>query len=172
MYAVIHGGIHKTLRQLSCEHLAKLPFEGFAIGGSMGKTKDQMIDMLEFTLPFIPYEKPNHLLGIGDLESIERAVPLGIDTFDSSYPTRAARHGVLLTKQGPLKILKNGNSRAFRPPEEGCPCSTCRNYSLAYLNHLFKAKETTALVLSTIHNLHFMVDLMRNTRESILRGEI
>ncbi len=172
MYAVIHGGIHKALRQKSCEHLTQLPFDGFAIGGSMGKTKEEMVEMLSFTLPFLPKEKPNHLLGIGDLESIKRCVVLGIDTFDSSYPTRAARHGMLLTRQGPLKLLRRENALAFRPPEEGCPCPTCSQYSLAYLHHLFKAKETHCMSLASVHNLYFMVQLMAEYRARILRDEI
>jgi queuine tRNA-ribosyltransferase len=172
MYAVIHGGIHHELRQMSCEFLTSLPFEGFAIGGSMGKTKREMIEMLAFTTALLPIEKPNHLLGIGDLESIEYSIPLGIDTFDSSYPTRAARHGILLTKKGPLKITKNDHAKAFIPPEEDCLCSTCRQYSLAYIHHLFKAREMTCMTLATIHNLHFMVDLMRRYRQKILRDEI
>ena len=172
IYAVIHGGIHKELREMSCHHLTRLPFDGYAIGGSMGKTKDQMVEMLQFTLPLLPKEKPNHLLGIGDLESIDRCVPLGIDTFDSSYPTRAARHGLLLTKKGPLKILKNEHSIVLAPPEEGCPCPTCKNFSLAYLHHLFKAREMTSMTLATIHNLHFMVALMQEYRLKILNDEI
>jgi queuine tRNA-ribosyltransferase len=172
MYAVIHGGVHKELRQLSCAHLTALPFDGYAIGGSMGKTKQEMIEMLSFTMPLLPAEKPNHLLGIGDLESIERCVPLGIDTFDSSYPTRAARHGILLTKSGPLKIGKSDHATAFRPPEEGCPCPTCRQFSLAYLHHLFKAREITCMTLATIHNLHFMVELMQRYRLRILENQV
>lgn len=172
MYAVIHGGIHKELRAQSCEHLSRLDFDGFAIGGSMGKTKEQMVEMLSFMMPLLPEDKPNHLLGIGDLESIDRCVLLGIDTFDSSYPTRAARHGMLLTKKGPLKILKSEHAKVFSPPVEGCPCPTCREYSLAYLHHLFKAKEMTCMTLASIHNLHFMVDLMARYRQRILAGEI
>jgi queuine tRNA-ribosyltransferase len=112
------------------------------------------------------------LLGIGDLESIESCVPLGIDTFDSSYPTRAARHGILLTQSGPLKIMKSENAKSYSPPVEGCPCSTCRQFSLAYLHHLFKAREMTCMTLATIHNLHFMVDLMDRYRQKILNDEI
>ncbi len=172
MYAVIHGGIHQNLRQLSCEFLTRLPFDGFAIGGSMGRTKQEMIGMLTATMPFLPLEKPNHLLGIGDLESIDKCVPLGIDTFDSSYPTRAARHGILLTNKGPLKITQSSHARTFLPPEEGCCCSTCRQFSLAYLHHLFKAREMTCMTLATVHNLHFMVALMQRYRQKILSDEI
>ena len=172
MYAVVHGGVHNDLRKMSCAFLTALPFDGFAIGGSMGKTKGQMVEMLSFTMPLLPNDKPNHLLGIGDLESIGHCVPLGVDTFDSSYPTRAARHGILLTKSGPLKITKSDNAKAFSPPEEGCTCFTCRQCSLSYLHHLFKAREMTCMTLATIHNLHFMVELMQGYREKILRDEI
>src|SRR5262245_460459 len=100
IYGVVHGGIDLALRKESCDFLTRLAFNGFAIGGSMGKTKEEMHRLLSHTLPLLPEEKPNHLLGIGDLVSIDRCVPLGIDTFDSSYPTRAARHGILLTAKG------------------------------------------------------------------------
>jgi len=172
MYAVIHGGIHKELRRESCDYLTALAFDGFAIGGSLGKTKEEMIEMLTFTLPLLPVDKPNHLLGIGDLPSIAQCVPLGIDTFDSSYPTRAARHGILLTQKGPLKILKRENAKAFIPAEEECGCATCRKFSLAYLHHLFKAREVTGMTLATIHNLSFMVDEMRRYRQKILDDQI
>ena len=138
----------------------------------MGKTKQEMLEMLKVTMPLLPIEKPNHLLGIGDLESIKHCVPLGIDTFDSSYPTRAARHGILLTRKGPLKITKSNHAKAFYPPEENCHCSTCRQFSLAYLHHLFKAREVTSMTLATLHNLHFMVNLMKDYRQKILKDEI
>lgn len=172
IYAVIHGGIDVEMRQLSCATLSAWPFDGFAIGGSMGKTKEEMREMLSQTLPCLPEDRPNHLLGIGDLESIDQCIPLGIDTFDSSYPTRAARHGVLLTAQGPLKITRGEFSKHFRPPEEGCSCGTCTRFSLAYLHHLFKAKEVVGLTLATLHNLHFMVQYMQHYRERILNDEI
>ncbi|HKZ00231.1 MAG TPA: tRNA guanosine(34) transglycosylase Tgt [Rhabdochlamydiaceae bacterium] len=172
IYAVVHGGIDIDLRKKSAEFLTPLAFDGFAVGGSLGKTKKEMHEMLSFAIPLLPYEKPNHLLGIGDLESIGLCVPLGIDTFDSSYPTRAARHGLLLTKKGPLKISKAELSTAFSPIEEDCTCPTCRNFSLAYLQHLFKAREMTCLTMATVHNLHFMVQLMQRYREKILQDEI
>lgn len=168
LYAVIHGGVDIELRQQSCDFLTRLDFDGFAIGGSMGKTKGEMHGMLSATLPHLPTDKPNHLLGIGDLESLHLTIPLGIDTFDSSYPTRAARHGVLLTQSGPLKITKNTHATLHEAPEKGCTCLTCENYTLAYLHHLFKANEITGMTLATIHNLHFMVAFMKNYREKIL----
>ncbi len=172
MYAVIHGGIDPELRRQSCEFLTKLPFDGFAIGGSVGKNKAEMLEMLQTTVGRLPYDKPNHLLGIGDLESLAACVPLGIDTFDSSYPTRAARHGLLLTEQGGVKADHRDHVLRFGPIEEKCTCWTCQRYSLSYLHHLFKARELTAYTLATIHNLHFMVDLMRRQRQAILENLI
>ncbi len=169
MYAVIHGGVDPNLRKKSCEYLAQLPFDGFSIGGSLGKTKPEMVEMLSALLPSLPSEKPNHLLGIGDLESLAQCIPLGIDTFDSSYPTRAARHGLLLTAEGGLKAEKMENGNHFAPIEHDCGCWTCQNFSLAYLHHLFKAKELTAYTLATVHNLHFMIELMRKYRAAILQ---
>ncbi len=172
IYSVIHGGIDKAFRKKSCDFLTSLPFDGHAIGGSLGKTKAEMKTLLEHTMPRLPKNLPNHLLGIGDLESLAFSIPLGIDTFDSSYPTKAARHGVVFTKHGKMKISKTINSDFFAPIEEGCTCPTCKNYTLAYIHHLFKAKELTAMTLASIHNLHFMVEHMKEYREKILRDEI
>lgn len=172
MYAVIHGGVDPALRKESADFLTNLPFDGFAIGGSLGKTKPEMVEMLTSLLPRLPEEKPNHLLGIGDLESLTQCVPLGIDTFDSSYPTRAARHGFLLSGDGGIKVEKGENANHFAPIEPGCSCWTCQHYTLGYLHHLFKAKELTAYTLATIHNLHFMVELMKKVRQDILEDKI
>ncbi|HJZ23456.1 MAG TPA: tRNA guanosine(34) transglycosylase Tgt, partial [Candidatus Babeliales bacterium] len=145
MYAVIHGGVNKELRELSTRVLTSLPFDGYAIGGSVGGNRQEMIDMLTYLMPLLPLEKPNHLLGIGDLTSLEACIPLGIDTFDSSYPTRMARHGAVLTKNGALRIDHANNRSLYQPIDESCTCFTCRMHSLAYLHHLFKAKELTGL---------------------------
>lgn len=168
IYAVIHGGIDPDLRKISCEFLTNLPFDGYAIGGSVGKNKDEMEQLLAFTTPLLPPEKPNHLLGIGDLNSIERSIPHGIDTFDSSYPTRAARHGLLFTSQGGVNITKACNASLFAPIEKDCVCPTCTRFTSAYLHHLFKAGELTGMTLATTHNLYFMIQLMKKYRESIL----
>lgn len=172
MYAVIHGGINPEMRKVSCQFLTNLPFDGYAIGGSVGKNKEEMHELLSFTLPLLPEEKPNHLLGIGDLPSIARSIPLGIDTFDSSYPTRAARHGIALTSKGDLNITKAENASKFSPIEEGCLCPTCQQFSLAYLHHLFKARELTSMSLATIHNIYHMVNLMTAYRKAILEDLI
>jgi len=172
MYSVIHGGINKDLRKESCEFLTKLPFDGHAIGGSMGKNRAEMVEMLQFMMPHLPEDKPNHLLGIGDLASIEPIVQLGVDTFDSSHPTRCARHGLLFTTKGFVKIGHASNSILFEPIDTTCTCYTCQNFTRAYLHHLFKAAELSAYTLATIHNLHFMVQLMADYRNKILNDEI
>lgn len=172
IYGVIHGGVNHAMRKASCDYLTKLPFDGYAVGGSMGKTKDEMHALLSYTLPLLPEDKPNHLLGIGDLASIERSVPLGIDTFDSSYPTRAARHGILFTNTGGLNITKTENAGNFGPIDKNCGCPTCKNFSVAYLHHLFKAHELTSMSLASAHNLYYMVHLMRKYREAILEDQL
>jgi queuine tRNA-ribosyltransferase len=172
MYAVVHGGVNKDFRSLSCKTLSKLAFDGFAIGGSVGKDRAEMVEMLIHTVPQLPTSKPNHLLGIGDIPSIERIVPLGIDTFDSSHPTKCARHGQLFTSLGTRKITQAMFKEQFSPIDPQCECYTCKNYSASYLHHLFKAKEPTAHTLATIHNVTFMAHLMKQYRQRILNGDI
>jgi len=172
MYAVVHGGVDQTLRAHSVATLSRLPFDGYAVGGSLGKTKEELYELIKFLFPLLPEDKPNHLLGIGDLPSIEVGVTHGVDTFDSSHPTRCARHGLLFTTRGNRKILSPENKLLFRPIDEDCTCPTCQRYTLAYLHHLFKAKEMTGLYLASVHNVHFMVQLMAAYRLKILDGEI
>lgn len=169
MYAVVHGGIDQELRQASCEYLGNLPFDGYAIGGSVGKNHDEMYEMLDFTVPKLPKNKPNHLLGIGDLKSVKSCVQRGIDTMDSSHPTRCARHGLLFNRNyESIRILASENKVNFLPIDKDCKCYTCSNYNLAYLHHLYKAHETTGIILATIHNLHTMMNIMADLRNAIL----
>lgn len=172
MYSVIHGGVDPDLRKKSAAFLTNLPFDGHAIGGSLGKTRTEMIEMLTELMPALPEEKPVHLLGIGDLSSLPEGIRLGIDTFDSSYPTRAARHGLLFTFEGPLKILHASNKMDLRSPDPNCDCPTCTRFTRAYVHHLFKAKEITGLTLATIHNLRYMIRLMESYRAAIMQDEI
>jgi len=172
MYGVIHGGVSLELREKSARYLSSLDFDGFSIGGSVGKTKTEMLAMLRYTRDFIPQEKPLHLLGIGDLDSLEKCIPLGFDTFDSSYPTKAARHGLLLTENGGIKMEKRENQQKFSPIEPSCDCFTCKNYTLAYLHHLFKARELSYYTLATMHNLSYLVRKMENYRRQILANQV
>lgn len=169
MYAVIHGGVDRELRQKSIEFLCSHPFDGFAIGGSLGKDRQELIQLLEFVMPRIPTEYPNHLLGIADLESIERVVPLGVDTMDSCYPFRVGRHGNLFTRRGVLHISQSKYKNIFEPPD---PEWGLKDVTLAYLHHLLKAREPMALTLLSLHNALFMVEFMKDMRHRILRDEI
>jgi queuine tRNA-ribosyltransferase len=168
MYAVVHGGVDPALRRKSCEILSQHPFDGFGIGGSLGCTKEQMVETVAATVPHTPMDKPRHLLGIADLQSLDACVPLGIDTFDSAYPTRSARHGVVFSSTGPVKLTRNSLSTHFEPIDKDCQCPTCKNYTVAYLHHLFKAKEATAQMLATQHNLAYMINYMATFRSQIL----
>lgn len=170
MYAVIHGGIDEKLRKMSIDYLTALPFDGYAIGGSLGKNHEELFKLLHFVLPQLPKERPNHLLGIADIHSIAGAVPLGVDTFDSCFPTRLGRHGTLLTKRfGRLQIRQGKWKDCFEPPDwEG----GLQGHTLAYLHHLYKTHEPMASTLLTLHNLLFMAEYMADIREKILRDEI
>ncbi|EGG22762.1 methionyl-tRNA synthetase beta subunit [Cavenderia fasciculata] len=175
MYSVIHGGVNKEMRRESLEYLTSLPFDGVAIGGSIGKDRDEMNDLLSFLMPLVPRNKPNHLLGIGDLESIIRSVPLGIDTFDSSYPTRSARHGSILLAQSNDRFLitkSEYKSQYDTPLDKSCDCPTCKNYSTAYIHHLYKSNEQIFYTLATQHNLRAMARIMENIRFKIQANEI
>lgn len=172
LYGVVHGGVNPELRTNSADFLSQLPFDGFGIGGSVGKDRAEMATMLAHTLPRLPAEKPVHLLGIGDVPSVALAVPLGIDTFDSSHPTKCARHGMLFAAQGTVKISKSSYATLHEPIEPGCPCYTCKNYTAAYVHHLFKAHELTYYTLASIHNISFMMRLMAAYRQAILEDRL
>ncbi|CAJ1965889.1 unnamed protein product [Cylindrotheca closterium] len=177
MYCVVHGGVDRELRTKSVDYLTSLPFDGYAIGGSLGNGKEELKELLDWMMPqFDEGErqgKPRHLLGIADEESIRNAVVRGIDTLDSCYPTRVARHGSLLTRNGSIKIKSRKYSRDFGVKiDEECNCTTCQHYDRAYLWHLFKANEPLFVTLAAQHNIHYMNDLMKDTRQSIIDGEI
>ena len=177
MYCVIHGGVDIGLRSRSVEYLTSLPFDGYAIGGSLGKNTDELVNLLSWMMPMFDechrQYKPRHLLGIADEKSILEAVKYGIDTFDSCYPTRLSRHGTLLTRAGKINIKSSKFSKQYGMPiDPECSCQTCQHYDRAYLWHLYKAKEPLFMQLATLHNIHYMNDLMREQREGILNGEI
>lgn len=172
MFAVIHGGTDLDLRQKSCDILSNQAFDGFAIGGSLGRDHQQLHDTVKGTTPHLPPDAPIHLLGIGDVASINHCIPFGIDTFDSSYPSKVARHGMILSAKGPIKITRLQHARELTPLEEGCECRTCKHYTRAYLHHLFKANEPSAASLATWHNVHFMTRWMARIRTEILCGLI
>lgn len=168
LFGIVQGGIFPDLRQQSAEFLVGLDFPGYAIGGlSVGETKEEMQAMLEITVPLLPANKPRYLMGVGAPEDILQSVARGIDLFDCVLPTRLARNAALLTRQGRINIRNARFERDPAPIEEGCRCYCCRHFSRAYLRHLFKAEELLAYRLATIHNVHFMIDLMRDIRQAI-----
>lgn len=175
LYGIVQGGYYEDLRRESTAFIADLPVDGIAIGGSLGRTKVDMHQVLEWSVPLLPDKKPRHLLGIGEIPDIFEVVERGIDTFDCVAPTRFARNASLLARtldDEPLPKFRINirNARFKRDPEPivpGCTCYTCRNYSRAYVHHLFRAKELLAYRLATIHNLQFMHDLMDAIRAAI-----
>jgi queuine tRNA-ribosyltransferase len=168
LFGIVQGGIFADLRRDSAEFLSGLDFPGYAIGGlSVGETKEQMHSMLDVTLPLLPAGKPRYLMGVGAPEDLLEAVARGVDLFDCVLPTRLARNAALFTRRGRLNLRNARFERDALPVDEGCGCYTCRHFSRAYLRHLFKAGELLAYRLATIHNVHFVLQLMRDIRESI-----
>ena len=170
LYGIVQGGIYEELREESIEfNLNKIDAFGIAIGGSLGSSKEEMYKVVNFTAPKLGNKHPLHLLGIGDPNDIWNLVKSGIDTFDCVSPTRLARHGTALIKgkKGKLNIKNVRFEKDLSPIDKNCQCSTCRNYSLAYLHHLFKSGELLGLNLITSHNIFFMNNLMSIIRDSI-----
>jgi len=173
IFGIVQGGAYRDLREKSAMFVTEQDFEGYAIGGSLGKSKKDMHRVLEWTLPLLSREKPRHLLGIGEIQDIFQVVSRGIDLFDCVVPTRFARTGTLFTRCAPrfrVHILNARFQEDPRPIEEGCPCFTCLNHSRAYLRHLFMAKEPLAMRLAAIHNLFFLESLMIEIRTAIKEG--
>ncbi len=167
MYGIVHGGTDEALRAESAAYLGALPFDGFAVGGALGKDRQEMQRMLTCLMPRLRRDAPVHLLGIGDEASVRACVPLGVDTFDSSWPTRAGRHGDVFTSGGVVKLRSASLAAAFRPPDEACDCAVCRTHTLAYLHHLYRAREPVLASLAALHNLAHTLRLMVQLREDI-----
>jgi queuine tRNA-ribosyltransferase len=171
LFGIVQGGIFADLRQQSARFLAGLGFPGYAIGGlSVGETKAQMHAMLDITTPLLPADKPRYLMGVGAPEDLLEGVARGIDLFDCVLPTRLARNAALFTRQGRINIRNARFERDALPIEEGCQCTTCQSFSRAYVRHLFKAGELLAYRLATIHNVHFLLQLMRDVRANLAAG--
>lgn len=177
MYGIIQGGIYEDLRRESTDFVNQQPFFANAIGGSLGGDKQQMYDVVRFTMQHLLPTRPTHLLGIGGLRDILEGVNSGVDTFDCVHPTRIARHGCALIARPESNFAKehlNLHNSIYRedlnPIDDQCQCYTCRNFSRAYLHHLLKAKESTGGVLLTIHNIHFMMRWMAAIRQAIRVG--
>lgn len=174
LFGIVQGGAYRELREESAHVIGSLPFEGLAIGGSLGKSKKEMHAILDWTIPLLPDAKPRHLLGIGELQDIIEGVARGIDLFDCAAPTRWARNGALIVSreiaENAERRLNISNARFAldkSPIDPGCECYTCKNFTRAYLHHLHRAKELVFYRLASIHNLQMMTQFMRELRAAI-----
>lgn len=171
LFGIIQGSIYKDLRELSAKDLLKLDFDGYAIGGlAVGEPADVMYEMVNFTTDFMPADRPRYLMGVGRPENILEAISRGIDMFDCVMPTRNARNSYLFTSSGVLSMRNAKYKDDFSSIDENCNCYACKNFSRAYLRHLYIAKEILALQLGSIHNLHFYLNLVKEAREKIIDG--
>lgn len=172
LFGIIQGSIYKDLRERSAKEIIKLDFNGYAIGGlAVGEPVETMYDMVDFTTDFMPADKPRYLMGVGRPENLLEGIERGIDMFDCVMPTRNARNAYLFTWDGILSMRNARYKDDFNPVDKNCECYTCKNFSRAYIRHLFIAKEILALELASIHNLFFYLNLMKIARTKILNGD-
>lgn len=168
LFGIVQGGMYKDLRKQSAEEIIDIGFPGYAIGGlSVGEPKELMSEMLEFTAPLLPEDKPRYLMGVGTPDYLFEAVINGIDMADCVLPTRIARNGTVMTSQGRLPIRNAKYAKDFTKLDSECDCYTCTNYSRAYIRHLFNVNEILGSILATTHNLYFLIKLMENIRQAI-----
>lgn len=171
LFGIVQGGMHKELREWSARETTAMDLPGYAVGGlSVGEPKELMYEMLEYSTSLLPQDKPRYLMGVGTPDCLLEGVARGVDMFDCVFPTRVARNGMAMTHTGRLTVRNAKYAHDFHPIEEGCQCYTCRNYSRAYIRHLFKAEELLAYRLVSIHNLYFLLQFMRDMRQSIFDG--
>ncbi|HSL87719.1 MAG TPA: tRNA guanosine(34) transglycosylase Tgt [Ignavibacteriaceae bacterium] len=170
-FGIIQGSVYKDLREKSAEDLIKLDFDSYAIGGlAVGEPTDMMYDLVDCTTDLMPEDRPRYLMGVGKPENILETIERGIDMFDCVMPTRNARNANLFTNSGTLSMRNAQYKNDFTPVDAKCECYTCKNYTRAYLRHLFIASEILALELASIHNLTFYLKLVKEAREKIIEG--
>jgi queuine tRNA-ribosyltransferase len=176
LFGIVQGGVYEDLRAESAAYVTAADVDGLAIGGSLGQSKEQMREVVGWSVRDLDDERPRHLLGVGDVDDLLHAVGAGIDIFDCATPTRLARHGTALVHEPRRRWrldLSKGSYRSSREPiAQDCPCPACREHTRGYLHYLVRAEELTAKRLITLHNLTFMAELMRGMREAIAAGEL
>jgi len=169
LFGIIQGNLYKDLRKISAEDILQFDFNGYAIGGlSVGESKENFSDILEYTAPLVPSEKPRYLMGVGTCDYILLGVENGIDIFDCVFPTRIARNASALTEYGRINLRNNKYQFDTTPIDENCNCYICKNFSKSYIRHLFKAKEISACRMTSYHNIFFMKKFMNNIRNAII----
>jgi queuine tRNA-ribosyltransferase len=172
LFGIIQGGTDLTLRTSSAADITAIDFPGYAIGGlSLGEPKSTMWSVVDHTIQLMPRDKPRYLMGVGSPDDLVEGVSRGVDIFDSALPTRVARNGGLYTHDGRKNVKRSIYKEHLGPIEDLCGCFTCRNFSLAYVHHLFKCEELLAYRLATIHNLYFMNKLIEDVRNAISEGK-
>ena len=173
LFGIVQGGEFKDLRKYSAEETVKMNFDGYSIGGtSVGEDKKTMYEMIDNSIPYLPDDKVRYLMGVGDPIDIIEGVIRGVDIFDCVLPTRLARHGNVFTKDGKVNMKNAKFKEDFRPVEEGCDCYCCKNYTRAYIRHLFSVEETLGQRLLSIHNIRFLIRLTEELREAIKEDKI
>ncbi len=171
LFGINQGAVYADIRIEHAKQIAELDLDGYAVGGlAVGETHEQMYEMLEETVPYLPKDRPTYLMGVGTPANILEAVERGIDLFDCVYPSRNARHGHLYTHHGKINIANARYATDMRPIEEGCGCPACRSYSRAYIRHLMKAGEMLGMRLCVLHNLWFYNHLMEEIRDALDEG--
>jgi len=172
LFGIVQGSVFKELRVECARNLVEMNFEGYSIGGlSVGEGSLLMNEVLDYTVDYLPNDRPRYLMGVGFPIDIINAVERGIDMFDCVVPTRNGRNGCAFTSTGKVKILNSRYKEDTKPLDENCGCYTCQNFTRAYLRHLFLANEILGLTLMSLHNIYYFQNLMQQIRESIVRGE-
>lgn len=169
LFGIVQGGVYKDLRRLSVKQLLEIDFPGYAIGGlSVGESAEDMYEILESTVPLLPANKPRYLMGVGSPDFLIEGAIRGIDMFDCVLPSRIGRNGTVMTSSGRIIVRDAAYAKDFSPLDSECGCYACRNFTRAYIRHLFKAEEILGLRLATLHNLYFLLDLMKKIRQAII----
>ena len=168
LFGIVQGGEYKDLREYSAKETVKMNFDGYAIGGtSVGEDKETMYKMIDYSIKYLPEDKPRYLMGVGEPFDLFEGVERGVDMFDCVHPTRLARHGHAFTKYGKINLRNAKYKEDFTPIDTSCDCKCCQNYTKAYIRHLLVSQETLGQRLLSVHNLRFLIRIMENIRESI-----
>ena len=168
LFGIVQGGDYEDLRYYCAQELAKMDFPGYSIGGtSIGEPKDKCFEMVEWAVKYLPEDKPRYLMGVGSIDYLLGGIARGVDMFDCVLPTRLARHGALITSKGRVNIKQEKYKEDFTPLDPNCDCYCCKNYTKAYLRHLYVADETFGKRLMSIHNIRFLIHLMEGARKAI-----
>ncbi len=168
LFGIVQGGEYEDLRKLSAESLAAMDFQGYSIGGtSVGETKETMYKMIDYSVKYLPEDKPRYLMGVGSYDAILEGILRGVDMFDCVLPTRIARHGTVMSSTGRINIKKKEYEYDFTPLDKECDCYTCKNYTRAYLRHLHRCNEGLGNRLLSIHNLRFLIHITEECRKAI-----